>query len=123
METYNDALAGQFGRLLAQRAAELRELLHAGTAIDQRDGETAAGEVADFKDFASEQSRAVVDDAQASRAVRELELVTAARHRLDQQVFGVCLGCGQAIDLRRLTALPATPYCSACQADHEKRPV
>jgi DnaK suppressor protein len=62
----------------------------------------------------------VVDEAQANHAARELEQVLTARQRLIDQTYGQCLDCGNDMDLRRLEALPATPYCTACQAVREQ---
>jgi DnaK suppressor protein len=70
----------------------------------------------DFKDMATEESLAVVDDAQATHAASELAQVLAARQRLIDQTYGQCLDCGKAMDLLRLEALPATPCCTACQS-------
>ena len=120
METYTDAMAPRFKKLLEEREAELREILRADSGANRPQDDTPAGEVLDFKDFASEQSHVVVDDAKLTRAIQELDQVIAARRRLDQHLFGDCLDCGKAIDVRRLAALPSTPLCSTCQAGHEK---
>ena len=62
---------------------------------------------------------ATVDEAKAEHAGDELMRVLAARHRLQDHSYGLCVACGEAIDLRRLNALPAASYCVACQAIHE----
>jgi DnaK suppressor protein len=118
METYNNSMAARFAELLTQRETELRALLRASEGLDVP-AEAATHEVADFKDAASEQSRATVDDAQADHASHELSLFQAARRRLQDHTYGICLDCGDSIDLRRLTSLPATPYCTPCQSVHE----
>jgi DnaK suppressor protein len=46
--------------------------------------------------------------------------VLAALTRLANTTYGRCLDCGEAIDLRRLNALPTAAYCTACQALHEQ---
>ena len=58
-----------------------------------------------------------------SREVRDFKDM-APQRRITDHTYGNCLGCGKAIDLRRLTALPDTPYCTACQAgkEHERLP-
>jgi DnaK suppressor protein len=120
MESYNHSMAARFTQLLAEREAELRAILRASGDSDGQVLDAEPREVTDFKDVAEEESLAVVDDAKAGRAVQELEQVLAARHRLLDGNYGDCLNCGEAIDLRRLTALPATPFCTACQAAHER---
>lgn len=90
-------------QLLARREAELHALLHACTAA-----------------AAQEESRAAIDEAQALHATHELQQVQAARRRVADGSYGLCLDCGEPIDPRRLAALPAAAYCAACQAVREK---
>ena len=119
METYDSGLAPRFSQLLAQREVELRAILRATGDLADEAVEAEPREVVDFKDVATEQTLATVDDAKAEHAAQELESVLTARRRLDQRSYGYCLDCREAIDLRRLTALPAAPFCTSCQAIHE----
>jgi RNA polymerase-binding transcription factor len=122
MDTYDRSLSPRFAQLLAQREAHLRAVLRATGDMDEHTSDVSKGEVVDFKDMAIEETQAVVEQAQAGKAADELEQVIAARRRLLDGSYGECLDCGEEIDLRRLAALPATPFCTACQAIHE-RPV
>jgi len=96
----------------------LRALLHEAA------GANIAGdnppEVLDFKDVAAEETRAVVDEAAYAHAAEELSQVVAALRRVEDGSYGSCEDCGEAIDERRLRALPATPFCTACQTIHER---
>jgi DnaK suppressor protein len=49
-----------------------------------------------------------------------LRLIEAALMRIPQGSFGVCLGCGHAIQSRRLEALPWTQFCLRCQEELEQ---
>ena len=118
MNTYHSGLAAQFDQLLARREQELCAVLRAREA--QADPGETRGEVNDFKDIAIEDTLAVVDEVQAENAAHELEQVLAARRRLHDHRYGECLDCGEPLDLRRLSAMPATPYCTGCQAVHEQ---
>ena len=120
MKTYDSSLAPRFSQLLAQREAELRVILRSTDEIPGAAGEADAHDVTDFKEMASEESLSVVDEAQAMHAAVELEQLLSAQQRLQDQRYGRCLDCDKAIDLRRLEALPATPYCTACQAIREQ---
>jgi DnaK suppressor protein len=122
MQTYDRTLSPRFAQLLARREAELREILRATGDVAEHTSDVSKGEVVDFKDMAIEETQAVVEHAKAGHAAEELEQMIAARRRLQDGSYGECLDCGDEIDLRRLLALPATPYCTACQAIHE-RPV
>ena len=120
MKTFDSSLAPRFSQRLAQREAELRAILRSADDMPRDAGEAEAHEVTDFKEMASEESLSVVDEAQAMQAALELEQVLPAQQRLADQRYGQCLDCDQPIDLRRLEALPATPYCTACQAIREQ---
>lgn len=124
MDTYDRTLSPRFAQLLAQREAELRAVLRATGDLGEHSSDVSNGEVVDFKDMAIEETQAVVEQAKAGQAAEELEQVIAARRRLQDGSYGECLDCAEDIDLRRLMALPATPYCTACQAIHEhERPL
>ena len=49
----------------------------------------------------------------------QLRLVTTALVRLDNREFGICEECGQPISLKRLEAVPWTPFCRDCQEENE----
>lgn len=119
METYDSTLMPRFSQLLTQRETDLRSILQASGDLPDQAGDTESHGVMDFKDVAMEQALATVDEAKVAQAALELEEVLAARRRLADKSFGYCLDCGEAIDLRRLTALPAAALCTACQAIHE----
>ena len=119
MDTYDRTQNSRFSQLLAQRESELRAVLRALSDLAGRTSDVTEGEVVDFKDMAVEETRAVIEQAKAGQAMQELEQVVAARRRLADGSYGECLDCGEEIDLRRLRALPATRFCTACQAFHE----
>lgn len=119
MDTYTRTLAPRFAQLLAQREAELRSILRPTGEIAVQAPDIQTKEVIDFKDMAVDAIQSTVDEAKAEHAIEELELVLAARRRLADQSYGECLDCGEPIDLRRLMAMPATPFCTACQHIHE----
>lgn len=117
LQTYEPAMAPRFAKLLSQREDELRALLK--TLDHFKPGDETGHDVSDFKDMADEQTLARVDSANALRLEAELQQVSNALRRLADHRFGTCLDCGEPIDLRRLIALPASPYCAACQSQHE----
>ena len=111
-------LLQEMAERLRQRQQELRELLqHAAGANIPGDNPP---EVLDFKDVAAEETRAVVDEVALAHAVGELAQVAAALRRVDDGSYGLCQDCGEPIDERRLRALPATAFCTACQTIHER---
>ena len=53
---------------------------------------------------------------------RESQIVSdidQALLRIDEGAYGVCARCGQAINERRLEALPTARYCAPCQSGIE----
>jgi RNA polymerase-binding transcription factor DksA len=54
------------------------------------------------------------------RERRELEEIQAASARLATGSFGKCEGCGAAIPLFRLRAVPWARHCLACQKKEER---
>jgi DnaK suppressor protein len=114
-------LAHELAAQLRLRAQELRDQLHAAAGASLAD--EAPGEVVDFKDVAAEDTRAAVDEVAQAHAAGELEQIAAALRRVDQGSYGLCVDCGEAVDERRLRALPATPFCTACQQRRERAPL
>lgn len=117
--SYEPSLAPSFAQLLSQCEDELRALLN--TIDHSRSVDTAEHEVSDFKDLADEQTLARLDRTNARRVEDELQEVSKAQRRLAEHRYGICEDCGQSIDLRRLTALPHSAFCAACQAQHEQQ--
>jgi DnaK suppressor protein len=112
----------QLAAKLHQREAELRALLqhHAGAAVGATDNPP---EVLDFKDVAAEDTRALIDEVALNHATGELRQVVAALRRVADGSYGLCQDCGEPIDERRLFAMPATAFCTACQAIQERPPM
>ena len=61
-----------------------------------------------------------LDQAELSRDVAELREIEAARKRLADGAYGICLDCAADIAMERLTAEPGAARCVKCQARHEK---
>ncbi|HEY0822974.1 MAG TPA: TraR/DksA family transcriptional regulator [Ramlibacter sp.] len=113
-----NSLTRELAEKLRQRKAELLALLQqaAGANIP---GDNPP-EVLDFKDVAAEETRAVVDEAAYAHATDELSQIVVALRRVEDGSYGFCDDCGEPIDERRLRALPATAFCTACQTIHER---
>lgn len=119
MKNDQSSLGARFGPILERRETELRTMLH-GDIAGRADAAESQDEVTDFKDRAAEQSQDAVAEAQGDQAAIELEQVRAALQRVADGTYGLCLDCGEAIDERRLGALPASAHCVACQELREQ---
>ncbi len=56
-----------------------------------------------------------INESLAAGARAALRDVLDALSRLDAGTYGVCLGCGGAVETERLQIVPQTARCSACQ--------
>ena len=61
-----------------------------------------------------------VDQLDLTRDLGELRDIEAARRRLDDGSYGICLDCGADIAFERLHAEPEAARCIECQRRHEK---
>jgi len=113
----SSAVVQELAAQLRGRQAELDAQLHAATEAAVQE---APGEVVDFKDVAADDARAWIDEAAHAHAAKELAQIAGALRRLEAGTYGQCEDCGEVIDERRLRALPATCYCTACQAIQER---
>ena len=113
--TESPALTRELAEALRRRQAELHALLAAGDAVPDQ-----PPEVQDFKDVAAQDLRAAIDEVTYAHASQELAQVVGALRRVADGSYGLCEDCDEPIDERRLRALPATRYCTACQALHER---
>ena len=77
--------------------------------------EIAVQTVADFLD----QGQHLVDHDVAIQRLeygcRRARDIRAALQRLEEGTYGVCVECDSAITLKRINAVPWTPYCLECQ--------
>jgi len=55
----------------------------------------------------------------ASNEVELLSLIDEALKRIDDDVYGLCVECGEKIPMERLRAIPYTPYCVNCKEELE----
>ena len=68
----------------------------------------------DSQEWASEAENAEVLEHLDETERREVEEIRGALVRIEAGSYGTCTGCGEAIDVRRLEALPTTRTCIAC---------
>ena len=68
----------------------------------------------DWEDRASERQGDEVLESLGSHDMIELRQIDAALGRIADGGYGDCVKCGNPIVAERLTALPATPFCTDC---------
>jgi DnaK suppressor protein len=100
-----------------RRAAVLQATRRAEAELD---GLRSAERGQEFEEEAQAE-QGVADLARLNEAERmELRRIEAALQRIDEGRWGECAECGQAIEAKRLEALPWAIRCAAC-ADARER--
>jgi RNA polymerase-binding protein DksA len=107
--------------MIEARRRSLQEELHEGV---DRAREDSFGDLAGPAPDAGDESVATligdIDHADVSRDMTELRALDAARGRMDEGSYGVCVDCGSEIEFARLKAAPTALRCIRCQTLHEK---
>jgi len=117
------------GQLDADGSSEFRGLLRAARRQVVRTVAVTDDELASLADhepgaLVEDSARGVMADLLTRLEGRErhqLDEIQSAQARLESGTFGVCEGCGDAIPLSRLRALPWARHCLTCQAREEHR--
>jgi|tagenome__1003787_1003787.scaffolds.fasta_scaffold20665844_1 RNA polymerase-binding transcription factor DksA len=105
-----DFLRVAMKRLLAERDAALARTGH--VVVEREHQATTGSGETDFINVETEREvRAMLD----ARAIEAHEVVERALARIDDGTYGLCLCCGEPIDVERLLALPRVEYCIACK--------
>jgi RNA polymerase-binding transcription factor DksA len=105
---------------LARREQDLRtriadEMQRTGT----EDYEQLHGVVGDEADRAFVETAVDIETGRAEQQIRELREIEAARERVAQGTFGICIDCGGPIEYERLRIYTHAVRCAECQTLHE----
>jgi DnaK suppressor protein len=69
-----------------------------------------------------EKSPDALDEVQrASEREFAMRNVRAALQRIEHDQFGICMHCEEDISVKRLNAVPWTPYCIECQEQYDRK--
>jgi DnaK suppressor protein len=101
-----------FEQKLIQLQADLRYSML--SAVEQG-RQTSTDDTQDVADQAVASYQKELLFSQGTTGHTQLTLIRAALDRISEGTFGECLNCGKTIGLKRLEALPWTPYCIDCQ--------
>jgi DnaK suppressor protein len=123
-----EAKAGSGGAARKEAVLQLKQIL-----IRRRDAlrKALAGDLSSLKELRQQTSGDVMDAAMDSAQdeissqlaeveSRELTHIETALERMRTGEYGECEGCGCAIPLARLQALPYATMCIGCQREAEK---
>jgi DnaK suppressor protein len=108
-------------QIVEQRRAALRAEVDRDFDKLREDGiDNVVGAVPDPGDESVASLVADLDQADASRDLRELSALEAAHERIADGTYGQCIQCEQDIGIERLRASPAAERCIRCQTQYEK---
>lgn len=109
-----------FRKVLEQRFLEVREeIRQVLLASDEQSYIELAGRVRDREDASVADLLVDVTQAEVGRLVTEIRDIDAALLRIADGSYGVCLDCGEDIEVPRLEAWPMAKRCRPCQVRHE----
>lgn len=91
------------------------QLEHSMVSAVAQGREVATDDTQDVADQAVQSYQKEMLFSQGTSGHEQLSLVRLALERLDDGTYGDCIHCGKAIGIKRLEALPWTPYCIDCQ--------
>ncbi|MEW6215983.1 MAG: TraR/DksA C4-type zinc finger protein, partial [Nitrospirota bacterium] len=101
-------------KLIARKEALLAE---AGEALHELPGQTIFPDLGDQASAETDRSFMLRLRGRERRLLKKIE---NAIERIEQGVFGICDGCGNEIDIRRLEARPVTTMCIECKTQQEE---
>ena len=75
----------------------------------------------DLVDIAADDIDRRTLEALSGQDIKRLNLIDSALSRLQNDKYGICIDCGQAISKERLDAIPYALKCISCQSLSEKQ--
>ncbi len=88
---------------------------------DERRQQALASRSADSVDSVLAQIVRASDYAVVQQDIEDVRDIIAARKRLADGVYGICIDCDQGIRYVRLLAHPTAKRCIDCQREYEKK--
>jgi DnaK suppressor protein len=105
--------------LLDQRESALRDDIR--REVGQQNNYTdISPEIPDPGDSSFANLAVDLGNAAVTRDLKELRAIQAARSRMEQDTYGICVECGYEIPYERMEALPTAERCAPCQEVYEK---
>ena len=112
---YSDLLVEERARLQRSLSRLYSEAVE--NTPEQQGEATARTHLADLGTDTFEQSADLGLAEQISRMIADID---RALDRIEEGTYGVCQGCGKAISIERLEAIPSASRCAQCQSAVER---
>lgn len=119
MSNLTAAQIAELKAVLDARYTELREELH--REVNEKDDYIdVATEIPDPGDSSFANLEIDLDNAAVTRDIVEVRAIEAARTRMENGSYGICVTCETDIPFARLKVQPTADRCAPCQEMHEK---
>tara|TARA_B100000315_G_scaffold2440_1_gene2280 strand:- start:40301 stop:40960 length:660 start_codon:yes stop_codon:yes gene_type:complete len=103
--------------MLLQQRAELLKLISKSSAWEKDISKLERG---DLQDMAATSLEREMTFAMGSREREEFRMINNALKKIASKAYGICEGCGEMINVKRLKIVPFAPYCMECKSSMEQ---
>ncbi len=120
MTNFTKTQLNDFRKCLNDREGKLRdEIREELLRSDEERYIDLAGRVHDAGEESVADLLTDLNIATIDRQVNEIRQIEAALMRMADGTYGVCVDCGNTIDIERLQNIPSAARCTRCQSQHE----
>lgn len=107
-----------FKKLLLQRRAQILELEKSyENEAFSHSGDTTSRVLP--ADMGNDETIRDIDIQLVENEIKEIQLIDESLQKIENGTYGVCMECGQNINLQRLEVLPYAHYCVRCEEEME----
>ncbi len=103
--------------MLLKQRAELLRLISRSSAWEKDISKLERG---DLQDMAATSLEREMTFAMGSRERQEFQMINSALKKITLKTYGICEGCGENINIKRLKIVPFAPYCMECKSSMEQ---
>ena len=103
--------------MLLKQRAELLRLISRSSAWEKDISKLERG---DLQDMAATSLEREMTFAMGSREREEFRMINSALKKITLKTYGICEGCGENINIKRIKILPFAQYCMECKSSMEQ---
>ena len=103
--------------MLFNQRGELLRLISRSSASEKDISKLERG---DLQDMAATSLEREMTFAMGSREREEFRMINSALKKITLKTYGICEGCGENINIKRIKILPFAQYCMECKSSMEQ---
>ena len=103
--------------MLFNQRGELLRLISRSSASEKDISKLERG---DLQDMAATSLEREMTFAMGSREREEFRMINSALKKITLKTYGICEGCGENINIKRLKIVPFAQYCMECKSSMEQ---